>query len=508
MGGYFLYFFLYYDKGMCNYIYMITDKKCACGCGEILKNPKNTYLNGHSNRDPKVKAKKEASYLKKYGVTNPSKMLEIKQKKEQTNLKKFGTLYAAQNKEIQEKTKNKWIEKYGVDNPSKLNSVKKIISQKVKTSRALTKDLTKKKFFKNFFDKLVNTNRLGHVTVMFGLDDYEGVNKKYPFKCNQCQSIFHSNLDDGKIPRCFTCNPKIDTGGQSLMEKDLVDYIKTFNYSIIEQDRNLISPLEIDINIVDKKIGVEFNGLYWHSELSGKKSKFYHKKKQELLQEKGYQLIQIFEDEWIHKNKIVKNRLKHILGNNDKKIYARNCEIKEISSDIKSKFLKKYHIQGNDNSTYHLGLFYKNRLVAVMTFSPNRIALGNVYKENEWELVRYCSIFSFSIVGGASKLLSFFEKNKNPKKLTSYADKRWSEGNLYKKLNFRHVGDTLPNYWYIIDDQRKHRYNFQKSKLSQKLINFNENLTEWENMQLNGNDRIWDCGHLKFEKTYDTSIKN
>jgi hypothetical protein len=35
--------------------------------------------------------------------------------------------------------------------------------------------------------------------------------------------------------------------------------------------------------------------------------------------------------------------------------------------------------------------------------------------------------------------------------------------------------------------------------LKEKLEKFDINLSEWQNMQINGYDRIWDCGHMKFE---------
>jgi hypothetical protein len=137
-----------------------------------------------------------------------------------------------------------------------------------------------------------------------------------------------------------------------------------------------------------------------------------------------------------------------------------------------------------------------------MTFNPYRIALGNTPKKNCYELTRLCSIFNFSIIGGASKLLKYFETNYKPSEILSYADKRWSEGNVYKLLGFDFIGTTQPNYWYIIKNQRKHRFAYRKSELSKLLKTFDNNLTEWENMQLNGYDRIWDCGHLKFIKFY------
>lgn len=54
---------------------------------------------------------------------------------------------------------------------------------------------------------------------------------------------------------------------------------------------------------------------------------------------------------------------------------------------------------------------------------------------------------------------------------------------------------------YIINKnnaERLNRMNFQKHKLKGILENFNEELTEWENMQANKYDRIWDCGNNSY----------
>jgi len=40
---------------------------------------------------------------------------------------------------------------------------------------------------------------------------------------------------------------------------------------------------------------------------------------------------------------------------------------------------------------------------------------------------------------------------------------------------------------------------FQKQTLKDKLEMFNPELTVWENLQMNGYNRIWDCGNHKFE---------
>ena len=106
-----------------------------------------------------------------------------------------------------------------------------------------------------------------------------------------------------------------------------------------------------------------------------------------------------------------------------------------------------------------------------------------------------------NVVGIAGKLLSYFINKYIPTKIISYADKRWSRGDLYEKIGFKKVSDGSPNYWYIDKKylHRIHRFNFRKSELHGKVKTFDPMLSEWGNMQNNGYDRIWDCGNLKYE---------
>jgi hypothetical protein len=102
-------------------------------------------------------------------------------------------------------------------------------------------------------------------------------------------------------------------------------------------------------------------------------------------------------------------------------------------------------------------------------------------------------------MGGASKLWSYFVKNHNPKSVITYADRRYSDGTFYEKIGFKKIGISKPNYFYFKNTiNLLSRLNFQKNKLSGKLEKFDACLTEWENMQLNGYDRIWDCGNHVF----------
>jgi hypothetical protein len=213
----------------------------------------------------------------------------------------------------------------------------------------------------------------------------------------------------------------------------------------------------------------------------------------------------IFEDEWEKNKTLVISKLKHYTNqNNITTIYARKCIIKPVDTKEKSTFLNQFHLQGNDNSQIAYGAFYANELVGVMTFSQPRMGIG-VHKnkqENTFELVRFATNTNYRIPGIASKLLTHFKKNHKWNEIYSYADRRWSIGSLYYTLGFELIKTNPPDYFYIIDGKRKHRWNYRKDILKKTLQNYDANLTEYQNMQNHGYYRVWDCGTLKF------SIKN
>ena len=222
------------------------------------------------------------------------------------------------------------------------------------------------------------------------------------------------------------------------------------------------------------------------------------------LKKNGIRHFIIFEDEF---NKpFIVNKLRHYIGkssNNIQRIHGRKCQIQLIDKKDKSKFLNTFHIQGNDAAKISYGAYHEGKLVAVMTFSKPRVLLG--YKNPDrrvyngmWELSRFATNTNYRIPGIASKLLSTFKKETEWKKIISYADKRWSVGNLYDVLGFTMEKSNQPDYFYIIEGKRKHRWNYRKDRLKETLPDYDPNFTEYENMENAGFYRLWDCGTFRY----------
>lgn len=321
-------------------------------------------------------------------------------------------------------------------------------------------------------------------------------------KCLKCGNVYENRFTNlisgfGKCNICFQKNKFQSSGEIELREeikKVLKDCLILTNQTNIIKNPKTGRSLELDIYIPDKNIAIEYNGLYWHSEANQLDTN-YHLTKLEECKKKNIKLIQIFEDEWLNKKEIVLSMIKHKLQiNTTNKIFARKCVIKQINSSEKNIFLDHNHIQGRDTSVVKLGAFYNNELISVMTFSYGNITKGgNPTHTKKWELSRFSTNINYSVIGVAGKLLAYFKKNYDWEEIYTYADLRFSDGNLYTKIGFKFESQSRPNYFYVNDFiKRIHRFNLRKTQFEP------IDIPEWKLRLNQGYYRIWDCGTLKY----------
>lgn len=461
---------------------------------------------------------RQENCMAKYGVTNKAKLDEVKAKIRETTLKNGSFEKAVEKSRITryqknggrwhaadfgdkvkagkvkhghsagwnnlEKRKSTLIRKYGITNTFNLPQVRKA-----------SRDAILKKSYE---DHILNCE---FDEPLFTFEEYSSrVNDShfFKFKCRKCGNTFESPHHDGYHRKCPICYPKLE--GVSTEEIELRETVRSLvpDEKMIVGSRLVIPPRELDIYLPSKKLAIEFDGLFWHSDVNDIITKAYHVGKTEACDEKGIRLIHVFEDEWIEKRRIVESRLKNLLGIYDKTVFARKCEVRDVTSREAELFQNSSHIQGSVRAKVRLGLYFEDELVALMTFGKSRFS-----KTYEWEMLRFCCKLGYHIPGAAGKLLRHFERTYKPKSLVSYADRRWSTGNLYKALGFRFVRNSSPNYWYVNNTIKRYsRMEFQKHKLKNKLKIYDESKTEVENMKANGYFRIFDCGNMVFMKEY------
>lgn len=378
--------------------------------------------------------------------------------------------------EIKEKISNS-VKEYAQKNTADIKKRAVVATQtKIQNGYYTNKKIeTKKKFVEKCID---------YGFVVESMDDTIA-----SIKCKICNTISSrsvaSALHNNMCPMCS----KI---GTSSYELELVSELrKIIDCEIKTSDKSILGNLELDVYIPDYNFAIEIDGLFWHSEKNGK-SKHYHKYKTDKCKEKGIQLIHIFEDEWLTKKALCLERIKSKLNLSSYKTYARNFKVKVITNSEASVFLSEHHLQGRGVASDYCYSLVDNvgKIHAVMTFSKLSISKGSTHRVGHYELNRYASIGN--VVGGASKLFSYFIKNVEVKEIISYSDIRWNTGQLYKKLGFMYLGDTLPGYWYVKGVERIHRFKLRKTESDPKHI------TEKELRESQGFSRIWDCGHSKW----------
>jgi len=465
-----------------------------------------------AHNDPDLVKKRQNTMIAKYGVAHALQVKEISKIVSEKNKIQF-----SKDGNGRKNYENTMQERYNVSNPME----KKEFREKISTSHQ-ARSLSE---IKKTVIKRKQTNRIIH-----GDENYRNIEKtkktlhhKYgvefsnQLKCSKDwlaikdKKMFLEEILPSKHPikiakdynlAFSTVYKLINKFGLKDMirktfntEYEINQYIQSLGLQTNTNNRSILSGKEIDILIPEKNIGIEHNGIYWHSELNGK-DKNYHLNKTLQCEQQGIQLLHIFETEWLEKEDIVKSIISSKLGKYKNRLYARKCIIREIDSTTKNNFLKDNHLQGPDKSSVKLGLFNNGELVGLMTFGKSRY--NNKY---QYEMHRFCNKLGYQIVGGASKLLKYFINYKNPLSIITYADRRYSDGSFYEKIGFIRLTPSMPSHWYFGKDINgiANRLQFQKHLLEDKIDTFDPTLTAWQNMVHNGYDRIWDCGNHKFE---------
>jgi len=451
-------------------------------------------------KETKIKIKETC--LENYGVENPFQSEIIKTKIKEKNRENLGVDYPMQSEKTKEKAKQKWLENLGVDNPQKSKKVfdktcktneerygKKCVFESEEIKEKSQKTCERKYGKKNASQaKCVREKREQTFKDRYGVRNptlspeimnriYENNNKKY---------------GQPHPPRNYKC------------ENEIKNWLNSFGFNF-QTTWDIITKkdgrkLQLDMYSPDLKIGVEFCGLYWHTDLSktprGRDSHF---SKYKNCEEKNIKLITIFEDEWKHRNIQCKNFLKSVLGISEKKIFARKCTIIELSKEQFNKFIDENHIQKPNNlNIIRFGLIFKDKLIAAMS-------LGRHNRQNgvsKLVLDRFCCKDGIQIAGGASKLFSKcieWAKNNNYKEIISFSDNRWSEGNIYKVLNFTLDKELPPSYDYV--NLKTPSTRIKKQSRQKKKIGCPSKIKEHIWMAEKGYGRIWDCGKKRWKYT-------
>ena len=339
----------------------------------------------------------------------------------------------------------------------------------------------------------------------FSAAHYKNYNTSVEVRCTEHQQTFYANprgLMMGENP-CPRCNHM-----KSKPEQDVADFLSLFT-TVVQRDRSIIGPKELDIYLPEHSLAIEYCGMYWHTHKDRddeKKNKRRHIEKHLLCAAKGIRLITIYETEWLERPQTIKRLLRAATGNLRGRLMARKCELRSVSNAEARAFYDIYHPQGGNGHGVHYGLFWCDKLVACMRFTLGSNDRGAAAKDRQWTLSRYAT--RVSVVGAASRLFKAFVKEYDPDTVKSFSDNRLFSGGMYEQLGFtleEEVGADYQVWSPKIGLRPKSHY--QRRHIPKRLIEHSSNSsfdpdsdlrTEGEMTYAMGAGRIYDCGKKRW----------
>lgn len=462
-------------------------------------------------------AKQQSTMLERYGVTSPLKVPEFLEKSKQTCITKYGQPNFTKTPQFIEKAKETNKRKYGVDWYTQTDECKSSVVNTCLTKYGVTNAGKCGAFI---VDKMHCPEKLDEL-MRFKADPENYIRSKFSEKPTLSQLAESCGIRDSSMGEILVKAGLTNLVSYtfSKMEDEVFQFLSHYidPEEIIRNTFKIITPYELDIYLPKYHLAIECDPTWTHnsttciySESDSPKSKDYHLMKTNLCEALGIRLIHMFGYDWSWHKDTCKSMILNAIGLTNIRYYARKLCVRSVSGKEAFDFLQANHRQGGVHCKVRLGLYDKDELVSLMTFSKLRHTIGTGSDDTSecWELVRFCSKNFSTVVGGASKLLHSFICDYHPKEIRSFSDRAHTSGNLYPNLGFTELRRSDPGYvWVDIKtDKAYSRYNAQKRNIQQFLddCSIDTSLTEVQIMSEHGFVQVFDSGTITWQLILDT----
>lgn len=414
-------------------------------------------------------AKRLKTFRERFGGNAPICCPDVRAKIQATNLERYGAKTPFESKAIREKCKQTIREKYGVDNAG---SCLQVITKRQHTIRDHT------------FDRYRTVLRQTHNIELVSTRDQFINDEVLTYTCNNCGRVWSQQR---QIPQIVICSCADHPNNDTYKKQGMINYIRSIYHRSIITDYQL-GPYTIDLYVPEYNVGFRWVDNWNDNELF--RDRTYNRNLSDYFRNNGIRVVHVFEYLWRANPIKMQNLVNGALHYYSNVLYARNCEIRPISSSMFHQFLLDNHLGNYVHASTRLGLFNDNQLVSIAGFGKGR------YTKGIPELYRYCVKSGHRVVGGLSKLITHCPFDT----VFSYVDKACFTGNGYLASGFKLIGETKAcGYVYSNGRTTYDRISCQKHLQLKKFGHVDDNLTESENMAINGFYRVFDCGAYRFQ---------
>ena len=295
--------------------------------------------------------------------------------------------------------------------------------------------------------------------------------------------------------------------------------------TVLSDDHTVLpSGKELDIVVPDHHLAIEFNDIFSHSEQAvferhaKPRPHSYHAHKTREAREQGYQLVHVWEDDWLHRRELVLRALAHRLHAVDRlpdvlpdinplacqRLYARNLTARRVHGGVARRFWQDNHLQGPVHCTINVGLYDSDGVLRALLGVGRKNHGSRVsLPDGTWDIQRYATLGV--IVGGFTKLLAHAETLVPVDTWTSWSDNDISDGGMYQAAGFTVDKRQAPSYSYVgrkTKWERVHRSMYTKQHfINDPDLTYQSGQTEHEAALANKLYRIYDAGKTRWVKT-------
>jgi hypothetical protein len=403
----------------------------------------------HPRQSKIIVDKTNATNMEKYGNNCPMHFPEIEAKVKETMMERFGVENYFDTEENQNKMKERRKEKCGYENYG--SSLVSVVSRKILDDKSL------------FIETVTGRS-------------YESAAKK----------IGVSPQTVNAYAEKYEAQSYLRPGTGSTNQLEIFEWLTELGFNAVYNTRSIIPPKEIDIWLPDYNLGIEYNGIYRHSEFSGGKDKNYHSAKLQLCKDKNIDLIQICSLHYDNKLDVVRGIILRRL-NATNKIQSKDCLVKKVAFDDASTFAISNRVTDLllNTDSINMGLMCNDQIIQLISF--------NLIVEGIWE-IEVVRSNNFDVIGGFNQILRFFIDKFKPKIISTKVDLRYYSGEELSVFGFKYKAHLTPtcryvyNYWTL--EQQSEGIKQELTLNGFDLITHNR-----ASLQELKYDIVWDCGY-------------
>jgi len=298
---------------------------------------------------------------------------------------------------------------------------------------------------------------------------------------------------------CPTCVNRV-----SKPELAIKSFLESLNLTVETSDRKILKGKEIDLYIPAKKVGIEFNGIYWHTEENGKDST-YHYDKWRVAKSAGVELIQIWEDDFRDRKDAVLKILARKLGVTNHlpaihPAYAEEAVVSDsadleavtLAVDVAGDFLRENAVQGFTAGSHYLGLRTNDGTLKDVLVLDAEL--------NGMSVISYTSVGL--VEGGFRKLLEYATATYSPASFVAVSDNCLPSDDLFLSHGFVPVEEVQPDYKYVVNNDRRDASEYDVARFkNDSVLVYQAGLDVPALATLNNMPKIWDAGGMKYRLT-------